>query len=384
VTASGGDRLDLLAFNWRDPEHPEAGGAEVHLHELLRRFVTAGHQVTLLASGFRGGAATAALDGVEIRRHGHWFDANWALRRAYLQLVRRRSFDLVIEDINKIPFFTPRYARSPVLAVVPHLFGTTVFREASWPLAAYVYAHERLIPRVYRQTDFLVISESTRADLVARGLAEERIKVVPVGLDHQLYRPAATVAKSPEPLVVYLGRIRRYKGVQDLVQAMREVRQRVPAARLMVVGDGPYRGAIEQLARQVPGVEVTGFVSAERKLEILRQAWVAVYPSAKEGFGLTVIEANACGTPVVATRVPGLQDAVAEGRSGLLVPHGDRAALAAALVRVLTDGELREQLTAGGMEWARSFTWDNAARLALEVVRSTVARAAGTARGGGR
>ncbi|HWN82150.1 MAG TPA: glycosyltransferase, partial [Candidatus Udaeobacter sp.] len=108
-------RVRVLAFNWRDPGHPEAGGAEIHLHEILRRFVRAGHPVTQLASAFPGGAPRATLDGVEIVRRGRWFDANWALRRAYERELDRTAFDLVIEDINKIPFFTPTFVRQPVL-----------------------------------------------------------------------------------------------------------------------------------------------------------------------------------------------------------------------------------------------------------------------------
>ncbi|MGD8395918.1 MAG: glycosyltransferase family 4 protein [Candidatus Eiseniibacteriota bacterium] len=372
--------LELLAINWRDPQHPEAGGAEVHLHELLRRCVAAGHRVTQLASGFPGGAAETRLDGVRIVRRGRWFDANWALARAYRRERRASRFDLVIEDINKIPFMTPLYARSPVLAVVPHLFGTTVFREAAWPFAAYVWAHELLLPWVYRQTDFMVISESTRDDLVARGIDAGRIRVVPVGLDHTLYRPDPAVAKCAAPLIVYVGRLRRYKGIEDLVHAMRRVRVRRPDAELRIVGDGPYRCSLERLCREEPGVTVTGWVSAAEKVRILREAWVAVYPSAKEGFGLTVIEANACGTPVVATRVPGLRDAVSEDISGLLVPHADPARLAEAVLRVVEDDTLRARLAVGGLEWARRFSWDRAGELMLETIAWTLARSGGQTR----
>jgi glycosyltransferase involved in cell wall biosynthesis len=200
--------LRLLAFNWRDPHHPEAGGAEVHLHEILKRFAARGHQVTQLASGFAGGAGEEWIDGVRVVRRGNWYDANWALRRAYRRELGGEDFDLIIEDLNKLPFLTPAFARAPVLAVVPHLFGSAVFAEAPWPLAAYVYAHELLIPRVYRDIDFLVISESTRADLIARGLAGERIRVVPVGIDQETYAADPGVERSDAPLILHLGRVR--------------------------------------------------------------------------------------------------------------------------------------------------------------------------------
>ncbi len=364
--------MRILAFNWRDPHHPEAGGAEVHLHEILRRFVAWGHDVIQLSSGFRGGGAEDEIDGVRVKRRGSWYDANWVLRRAYQRELRGQEFDLVIEDINKVPFFTPDFVRQPVLAVVPHLFGTAVFREASWPLAAYVYAHELLIPRVYRRTDFLVISESTRRDLAARGLPETRIRVVPVGVDHATYSPDPSAGKSPVPLILHLGRIRRYKGIQTLIEMMPQVRSRLPEAELWIAGSGPYAHALAERARGVAGVRLLGHRPLGEVVELLRRAWVVASASVKEGWGLTMLEANACGTPTVATRVPGLVDSVIHEETGLLVPFGDRAALAGALIRVLEDDGLRRRLGEGGRRFALRFTWERAAEEAFAVVESVV------------
>ncbi len=364
--------MKFVAFNWRDPHHPEAGGAEVHLHEILRRFVARGDEVTLLASGFSGGAPREWIDGVEVLRRGRWFDANWALRRAYERELRGRRFDLVIEDINKVPFFTPTFARSPVLAIVPHLFGSAVFAETAFPLAAYVYLHELLIPRLYRHTDFLVISASTRADLIARGLPPERVRVVPVGVDHTTYRPDPAVPKSPVPAIIHLGRIRRYKGIQNVIAVLPRVRAAVAGAELWIVGSGPFEAALRARAQGHEGVRFLGRRPLHEVVDLLRRAWVVVSASIKEGWGLTMIEGNACGTPAVATRVPGLVDSVRDGETGLLVPYGDLDALAAALIRVLGDGELRQRLGAGALGFAREFTWDrtaDAARaLAAEVL----------------
>lgn len=366
--------MKFLVFNWRDPRHPEAGGAEVHLHEILRRFVALGHQVTQLASGFAGGAREERIDGVEVKRRGHWYDANWVLRRTYLRELRDRDFDLVIEDVNKVPFFTPSFVRSPILAIVPHLFGSAAFAEAAWPLAAYVYAHELLIPRIYRNTDVLAISNSTRDDLIARGLTSEHVRVVPVGVDHATYFPDPAVEKSEIPLVLHLGRVRRYKGIQTLVDVMPSVRSRVPGAELWIVGSGPYERALARHARGVPGVRLMGHRPLAEVVDLLRRAWVVASASVKEGWGLTMLEANACGTPAVATRVPGLVDSVVDGETGLLVPYGDRLALSGALVRVLADDDYRERLAEGGRRFALGFTWERTAREALELVGSVLGR----------
>ena len=170
--------MNLLAFNWRDPKHPEAGGAELHLFEILRRAVRDGDRAVWLAEAFPGSAPEDAVEGIEIYRTGTWYNAHHALGALYRKRFRRERFDLVLDDINKVPFFTPLFARTAVLAVVPHLFGSTVFREAPPPVAAVVWAHESLIPLVYRRAPFLAISESTRDDLAARGIVRGRISVV--------------------------------------------------------------------------------------------------------------------------------------------------------------------------------------------------------------
>lgn len=368
--------MNVLALNWRDSKHPEAGGAEVHLYEILSRWVKRGAQVTVVASSFPGAAPEDRQDGMRILRRGSWWNGNWAAAGCVRNELGNERFDLVVEDLNKLPYFSPLYAKAPVLVIVPHLFGTTAFAEASAPVATLVWAHERLIPTIYRDSPFLAISESTRQDLVQRGVAKEKIAVSVCGLDHARYRPGGE--KTPHPSVLYVGRLRRYKGVDALLDAFRHVRERLPEARLTVLGDGPHRPSLEQRARVLglgDSVVFTGFVSSSEKVKQLQSSWVSALPSPKEGWGLTVVESNACGTPVVASRSPGLVDSVKDGESGLLVPHGDARALADAILSILTDEELRQRLGRGGLTWAQRFTWDRCADEAWQVAAAAVRRA---------
>jgi glycosyltransferase involved in cell wall biosynthesis len=302
-------------------------------------------------------------DGIRILRRGRWWNANHALPAAYRRELLGERFDVVVEDINKLPFFAPRWAKAPVLAVVPHLFGTTVFAETDLARGAYVLAHEALIPFVYRKTPFIAISESTRDDLVARGIPRGHVSVVHCGLDHARFRP--TAPKAARPTVAFLGRLRRYKGVDTLLEAFAKVAGERPDVVLEVVGDGPHRPALEVHARRLGladgRVRFRGFVPAEEKVALLSSAHVAVCPSPKEGWGLTVVESNACGTAVVASRSPGLVDSVKDGVTGLLVPHGDPALLAGAIRRVLDDHALRARLEVEGRAWAATFTWERCA-----------------------
>ncbi len=362
--------MNILLVNWMDLANPQAGGAEIHLMELFRRFVDRGDRVTLVASGFPGGAAEEEHHGIRVVRCGTRETFNLAAPRTIRRLDRERPFDLVVEDINKVPFFTPLFLRRPLLVIVPHLFGGTVFLEAPVPVASYVWFMERPIPLVYRRAMFEVISESTAADMAARGVDPSHIRVVHCGLDHGVYRLDPSVGKFDRPTLLFVGRLKRYKGADIAIRALPAVIERVPDTRLAVVGSGDAEPDLRRLADTLgvaDRVIFTGFVSTAEKVDWMRRSHVIVNPSPKEGWGLTNIEANACGTPAVASDVPGLRDSVLDGRTGLLFPYGDYDALADRAVRLLTDQTLYDRLTAAARERALTFTWDEAARRTMAV-----------------
>jgi glycosyltransferase involved in cell wall biosynthesis len=336
---------------------------------VLLEAVRRGWQVTWLAAGFAGGVAESEHKGIRIVRRGTWWNFNLVVPR-----LLRREFagsaqpELIIEDINKVPCFAPWFTRAPVAVVIPHLFGTTVFREANPLVALYVLALESLIPRVYAKCRFLVISESTRDDIVARGIPTAQVHVVHCGVDHARYHPDRATAKANRPTLTFVGRLRRYKGLDWVLKALPGVLARVPEAKLEIIGDGPYE---QELRRNVAklqlerAVEFLGFLPGEKKVERLRASWAVLQPSPKEGWGLTVVEASACGTAVVASDAPGLRDSVRRDETGLLVTYADAPALTDAIVRVLTDMPLRQKLEQGGLAWAARFRWDDCGRRSM-------------------
>ncbi len=361
----------LLAVNFRDPEHPEAGGAELHLEEILLEAVRRGHAVTWLATTFPGAPPECSRRGIRVVRRGSWWSFNWVVPGVIAREFSSPPPDLVVEDINKVPCLTPMWTRAPVAAIVPHLFGTAAFHEASAPVALYVQALEALIPSVYRRSRFLAISESTRDDLVARGIPEGRIAVVHCGLDHDTYAFDPAAGKAERPTILFIGRLRRYKGVDWVIRTLPRVLARVPEARLEVIGDGPWSEPLRRSAARLGverAVEFLGFLPRAEKVRRLRRAWVLVQPSPKEGWGLTVVEAGACGTAVVAADSPGLRDSVRRDETGLLVPFGDDAALADALVRVLAEPRLRDALGVAGLAWSARFTWPDCAGRSLDAL----------------
>lgn len=357
--------MRILALNWNDLKNPFAGGAEVHLEELLRRLVRYGHEVTLFCSGYKKCLLEETIEGVRIVRRGSRYNFNLIAPFHLPKLVRENHFDILVEDINKIPFYTPLYLKLKTLVVVPHLFATTVFQEINFVLGTYIYLAERPLVRVYRGMPFNVISESTADDIANRGVPHDSISVIHCGINREVYAHDPSVPKYEQPTILYLGRIKKYKSIQHLIRAIAVVKKEVPEARLMVVGNGDYLDKLKSLSRSLglsADVEFPGFVSQENKVERMRRAHVAVLPSLKEGWGLTNIEANAVGTAVVAANVPGLKDSVRDGQTGFLYKYGDVDELARKILMILKENNLRAKLQQGGLQWAETFNWDNAAK----------------------
>jgi len=368
--------VNILLVNWQDVEHPQAGGAEIHLFELFGRLAAAGHRVRLVCSAWAGAPPRAVVRGIEVHRHGDRLGFAWQGRGAVRAALRREPADVVVEDVNKVPLFLPLVTRLPFCTLVPHLFGTTAFAEVSWPMAAAVWLAERPLPRVYRRTWFHVISESTRDDLVARGVAAERIRVIHPGVDSARFTPAGDWRRAPVPSFLYVGRLKRYKGVQVALEAFARVRAARPDARFDVVGSGDYRAELEARARALglgDAVTFHGYVDEATKLRFLREAWANVFPSPKEGWGITVMEAAACGTPSLASDSPGLRDSVRDGVTGHLVPHGDVAAMAARMLELAGDPARVEALGRAARRHAEAWSWDDAARATAAHLEAIVA-----------
>ncbi len=367
--------MKILALNWEDLSNPQAGGAEVHLQEILKRIAQKGHHITLLCSGYPGCRKDELVEGLRIVRRGSRLNFNFVAPFALKTLLGEGNWDIVIEDINKIPFFTPLYHKLPLLVVIPHLFSDSVFKEINFVLGLYIYLSEKPIHRVYDGFNIMVISESTKEDLIKRRLPPDDIHVVHCGIDHQHYYCDPLVTKDPFPTIIYLGRLKKYKSVDHLLRAFALVVKDMPEARLSIVGEGDFKGNLMDLTRELSledKVEFTGFVDENEKVKRLQKAWVAVYPSLKEGWGLTNIEANACGTPVIASNVPGLKDSVLPGKTGLLYEYGNIPQLSECLKKILSDDVYRNQLILGGLKWTKHFSWDAAAEKTLGLIEMIV------------
>lgn len=368
--------MRILVVNHRDWHNPRAGGVEEVLAHTLPAWVRAGHQVQLLVSDFPGDEPRElTLDGVPVRRHGderifNWI-APWFIRRHY------RDVDVIVEHLSKVACLLPWFTKVPVVGYAYHFYGRTLFRSVSWPVAAYVVAMEKLVPLVYGRGPLITISKSTAHDLQRIGFPARDMHVVYCGVNHEFLQPVSWEEKTVHPSVLWVGRIRKAKGVAVTVEAFAQVARVLPEARLTIVGRGDYEGELRRHIDAVglrDKVRLTGFLMTEELVRAMREAWVLTYSSPKEGWGLCVTEAGACGTPSVASNVPGLCESVRDGETGFLVPHGDTQALQDKLLLLLRDPELRRRMGIAARAWAETFRWEATARQALAVVEAAGAR----------
>lgn len=358
----------ILIFNWRDTRHKFAGGAEVYIHELAKRWVEEGNQVTWFCGNDSLNPRNEVIEGIQIiRRGGFYLVYLWAF--VYYTLRFRGRFDVVIDCQNGIPFFTPLYVKEKPICLMFHVHQKVFRKSLPKPLAAFAAALEsKAMPWAYRNIRFITISKSTKKDMEELNVSNEEINVIYPGVDLQKMKPAK---KSKKPMVLYLGRLKEYKSVDHFVKAARYVLNEVPNAQFIVAGDGEEKTRLKELTRKLgiqERVKFLGKVSDKEKVKLYQEAWVFVNPSYMEGWGITTIEANACGTPVIAADVPGLRDSVNNPHTGFLVKYGDVRRLGDRIVYLLENHEKRKKMANYSVKWARKFDWNLSSYKFLEIL----------------
>lgn len=372
--------MNVLVVNYRDRLHPAAGGAEKHLHRIFSLVAEAGHQVVLLTTAFPGCKEREMVDGIQVVRKGGDLLFQLTVAMNIRKLDREFHFDVVLEDLNKLPLFTPFLIKKPVVVQMHHLWRSSIFHEASFPVAFVVWFFERMIPWCYRKQPFVVVSPSTKWELSEIGVAEDRISVVYNGSeDPEPQEGSAGDVQLAEadgmPYFLWLSRVHRYKGIWTALQAFEEFAENHPDVKLLVAGDGPLLKKIPSWLKQhglEKRVKLLGFVSTEKKRELLQGAVALLQTSFKEGWGLTVVEAAKLGTTTIASDVPGLRDSVKNGETGLLFPVGDFHTCAQEMDRLYSDDDLRTRLSEEARTYSDEFRWDIAAEKTLDLLQDVV------------
>ncbi len=362
--------MKILVINWRCIKNPEMGGAEVHLHEIFKRVASAGHEVTLIAHKFKGGKNEEVIDGIKIIRIGNKWFFNLAFKKYYLTNLKKQNFDLVVDDISKIPLNTPKFIHKPLVGIIHHIHGESLYRELPFPVAKYIIEKEKQIPYVYSNTPIFTVSPSTRNELIDMGLNSEKIDFLYNAINHELYE-STNVEKFPTPTITYIGRIKKYKQIEKVIDVIPLLITEFPELQFRIGGRGDYEDTLKKIVKEKgleKYVKFLGFLSEKEKAEELGKAWVFVTLAMKEGWGITVIEANAMGTPVVGSNVQGLRDSIRDYETGFLVNMNDRVEVAEKLGELLRNEKLRNEFSENAVRWSKKFTWDNSANHFLEKI----------------
>ena len=358
--------MKILWLAHRDPLNPRAGGAERTINEVCTRLHQKGHEIILLTGGWKGCKRLENLQGIEIHRFGKHIGPHLALP---VFLLRYR-FDLVVDDLgHAVPWISSTILNKHNIVFFRHLHARSLPGQVRPVIAKFITAIERCYFIIYHDTVFVTESTTSENDLLTLGIKKDRIIMNPPGVDLKLFHSAA---KSKYPSMVYFGGMRRYKRPEEILYLLKSLLKKLGGLKLFIIGTGPEEQHMKKLANELNVqnyVEFKGRISGEELSAIVASSWLNIHTSVTEGWGLSIIEASATGTPTVAYGVPGVRDAVEDGLNGIKVEDGNRDALADAALSILKDPE---RWWSSSVEVAKKYSWDKTAELWDSLIRNVV------------
>jgi glycosyltransferase involved in cell wall biosynthesis len=335
--------LDILFINHRDILHPQAGGAEVVLYEIGRRLAKKA-KVTWFAESVRGSKPDETIEHMRIKRRGNIYSVH------FYSLIEARKHEIVIDNVaHAIPFFSYLVNKKAV-ALVHHVHQEVLMLELD-PLRASLV--KNLEKKIKKYNNIIAVSNTTKRELMKLGVCEERIHVIYNGIDHEKYKPGE---KSEKPLILWIGRMKKYKNPFDALRIYKRLKKK---AEMVVAGGGELAEDFAKAAARL-SVKYLGRVSEEEKVKLYQKAWVVLSTSFVEGWGMTIVEANACGTPVVAYARGAIPEIVKEGVNGFLVPYKDYDYAARVLDAILEENIIKELSKSSFME-SLKYDWNKTA-----------------------
>lgn len=362
--------MKILILNWRDPSHPLAGGAEISLIEQAKIWHRKGFAITWFSSSFEGAKKEERTQGIHFVRKGSHYSVVPIFVAEYLK-GRYRDFDVYVDCFHFIPFFTPLFIRKKkIVGLINEIAGKIWFDNLFYPFAFIGFVAEPFIIRLYKGYNFITGSESAKKDVVTAGIDEKRIFVVHHGFNKL---PKVDVKKANIPTLIFIGRVSQDKGAIDLLKVIGKIVESGLEIKCNIVGkfenknfESKFRNIIAEL-KIAKYVKIYGFVSEKKKAELIKDSWLLVHPSKKEGWGLNVIEANSLGTPAVGYKVEGLVDSIVDGRTGVLVEPSIEC-LAEGIINLVKDPTKIGRLGLEAKKWSKEFSWQKAGEQSLQIL----------------
>ncbi len=359
--------MKILILNWRDIKHPQAGGSELYFHEMAKIWITKGHEVDWICGGWENCKKQETIDKINIIRTGKTFSLYLFAPIAYLKLKKKP--DVIIDIENGIPFFSPFFSTKQKILHIHHIHQDVWLKEFNFPLSQIGnFLESKLMPFIYKKIPTTTLSESSKKEILEKKYANNIPKMIPPGIE---FYKTKKFKKAKEPTLLFLNRIKKYKGLEILLKAVKILQKESSQKfNLWVVGEGDDRKRMEDYAKKnnLKNIQFFGRVSEGKKIELMQKAWVFINPSFKEGWGIVNIESNYFGTPVLGSNVGGIKDSVNSGKTGLLFEYGNSDELAKKIKKLINDKKLLKNMEKESIKWAKKFSWENAANKFLKVI----------------
>lgn len=357
--------MKIGIFNWRDLKHPQGGGAELYLHEQAKHWAKNGHEVVWFSSAVSGAPSFEIIDSIKFIRRGGKASVYLFAPRYYRKFMK--DCDCIIDAENGIPFFTPLFSKKKKILLIHHIHKDVWFKEMKFPLAHLGYFLEmNLMPRIYKKFPIVTVSPSSQKE-IRKLFPKNKIDLVYNAISSS-YKPST---KSKNPEIVFVGRLRKYKSIDVLLRAVALLDKNVT---VNIIGRGDDEARLKKISKELrlSNVVFHGFVSDEKKIKLIQRAWLAVNPSFVEGWSITNIEANACGTPVIGSDVQGIRDSIVEGKTGFLFQYGNEKELSEKINRLLENKKELQKMSKESIAWASRFSWEKSADAFLEIMKKNI------------
>jgi len=366
--------MNILLLNWRDPWHPYAGGAEIVTMEHVKRWVSMGHTVTWVTGGYwEQKQKDEVVDGVRFIRFGGILTIH-IIAPLYL-LAESRKFDVIVDEIHGIPFFSPLFTKKPVVAFIHEVAGEIWDYMYRWPISWLGKLLERMTLRLYRSCFVWTDAPSMTKELIREGIEEKRITAIPCPIATVV--PKLEFKKEKDLTCIFVSRVVRMKGIEEVVKAFSFIHREKPKANLWIVGKGrdAYIKELQKMMKEYgifDKVTFFGKLTDREKMERLGRSHILLHASVREGWGLVVLEAASVGTPAVVYNVPGLCDVVKHGKTGVVVASSTPREMAKEALLLIGDKKRYAVYQQEGKKWVASLSWETVAKESISVLQKAV------------
>lgn len=365
--------MHILILNWRDIMHPLAGGAEISLLEHAKYWQKKGASIVWIASGYPGAKKSEVVAGIKILRYGSAYTVHIF---AFIDNLKGhfKDFDIIIDAFHFIPYFSLFYRgrKKKIIGLINEVAGKLWFLNLFFPFACLGYWIEPYVIKLYQKAPFITGSDSAKKELLSCGIKNKNIHVIHHGFTSTPI--VKSLKKEKDPVLLFVGRISKDKGIDDVFEVFKELKKEKKNARLWIVGKEEQKGTIAQMKKNFPfsvtkSIHYYGYISEKEKFSLLKRSWILIHASQKEGWGLNVIEANSVGTPAVGYDIPGLVDSIKNKQTGLLAKEKTPQGLLEQIRMLLNDPILYKSLSINATIWSNNFSWNTAGEKSWDVIQ---------------